>query len=64
MYITITDVIGEKRIDVSYPVHPRKEIAVFIMLSDNIQYEVVKPHPVTDDISPGVVYRCVIRPSC
>ena len=45
MYITINDVIGEKRIDLSYPIHPttgrgeaRKEIAVVSMLSDNVQY--------------------------
>ena len=45
MYITINDVIGEKRIDLSYPIHPtagqgeaRKEIAVVSMFSDNVQY--------------------------
>ena len=53
MYITINDVIGEKRIDLSYPIHPRKEITVITMFSDNIQYKVVKPHPIIDDISPG-----------
>ena len=56
MYITINDVIGEKRIDLSYPIHSfnrRKEIAVISMLSDNVQYEVVKPHAIIDDISPG-----------
>ena len=28
MYITINDVIGEKTIDLSYPIYPKKEIAV------------------------------------
>ena len=37
MYITINDVIGEKRIDLSYPIK-RREIAVISMLSDNVQY--------------------------
>ena len=37
MYITINEVKGEKRIDLSYPIHPIKEITVIIMLSDNIQ---------------------------
>ena len=40
MYITINDVIGSKRIDPSYPIHPRKEIAVITMFSDNVQYEI------------------------
>ena len=38
MYITIDDIIGEKRINLSYPIHPRKEIAVVSMLSNNVQY--------------------------
>ena len=37
MYITINDIIGEKRIDLAYPIQG-KEIAVVIMLSDNVQY--------------------------
>ena len=37
MYIIINDVIGEKRIDLSYPVKG-KYIAVVSMLSDNVQY--------------------------
>ena len=36
MYITINDVIGEKTIDLSYPIHSRKEIAVS-MHSSNYQ---------------------------
>ena len=41
MYITINDIIGEKRIDLSYPIYninQRKEIAVVSMFSDNAQY--------------------------
>ena len=45
MYITINDIIGRKRIDLSYPVHPtagrgeaRKEITVISMFSNNVQY--------------------------
>ena len=42
MYITINDVIGSKRIDLSYPISSGKEapmeMAVVIMLSDNVQY--------------------------
>ena len=37
MYITINDIIGEKMIDLSYPIHPRKEIAVVSMHSSNSQ---------------------------
>ena len=56
MYITINDVIGEKRIDLSYPIHSfkrRKEITVITMLSDNVQYNILKPRTIIDDISPG-----------
>ena len=37
MYITINDIIGEERIDLSYPIKG-KDIAVVSMLSDNVQY--------------------------
>ena len=37
MYITINDVIGEKTIDLSYPIYPKKEIAGVSMLSNNSQ---------------------------
>ena len=43
MYITIDDVIGEKMIDLSYPIqnfNSSKEVAVVSMFSDNIQYKV------------------------
>ena len=54
MYRTINDVKGEKRIDLSYPIHSfrqRKEMAVIAMLSDNIQYEIIKPCTIMDPIS-------------
>ena len=51
MYITINDVIGSKRIDPSYPIHPRKEIAVITMFSDNVQYEIAKLRAIMDPIS-------------
>ena len=37
MYITINDVIGEKTIDLSYPIYPEKEIAIISMFSNNSQ---------------------------
>ena len=49
MYITINDVIGEKTIDLSYPIYPnarrgkaKKEIAVVSMFSNNSQILVQK----------------------
>ena len=51
MYITINDIKGEKRIDLSYSIHSDKEIAVIRMLSDNIQYRVLKLRSVMDPIS-------------
>ena len=51
MYITINDIKGEKRIDLSYSIDSDKEIAVIIMLSDNIQYKVLKLRSLMDPIS-------------
>ena len=48
MYITINDIKGEKGIDLSYSIDSDKEIAVIIMLSDNIQYKVLKLRSVMD----------------
>ena len=45
MCITINDVIGEKTIDLSYPIQnfdSSKEVAVVSMFSDNIQYEMTE----------------------
>ena len=54
MYITINNVQGEKRIDLSYSIQnfdSGKEIAVIRMLSDNVKYEILKLHLVMDPIS-------------
>ena len=51
MYITINDVIGEKTIDLSYPICSSKEITVIKVLSNNVQYKVIKSH-IVDYISP------------
>ena len=51
MYITINNIKGEKRIDLSYSIHSGKEIAVIRMLSDNVQYEILKLRAVMDPIS-------------
>ena len=51
MYITINNIKGEKRIDLSYSIHSDKEIAVIRMYSDNVQYEILKLRLVMDPIS-------------
>ena len=46
MYITINNVIGEKRIDLTYPVQnfdSSKGVKVVGLLNDNIQYEFTAP---------------------
>ena len=54
MYITINNIKGEKRIDLSYSIKnfdSGKEIAVIRMLSDNVQYQLLKLFLVMDPIS-------------
>ena len=54
MYITINNIKGEKRIDLSYSIQnfdSDKEITVIRMLSDNVQYEILKLRSVMDSIS-------------
>ena len=51
MYITINNIKGEKRIDLSYSIHSDKEIAVIRMLSDNVKYKILKLRAVMDPIS-------------
>ena len=51
MYITINNIKGEKRIDLSYSIDSDKEIAVIRMLSDNVKYEILKLHEFMDPIS-------------
>ena len=54
MYITINNIKGEKRIDLSYSIQDfdsDKEIAVIRMLSDNVKYEILKLRAVMDPTS-------------
>ena len=54
MYITINNIKGEKRIDLSYSIQnfdSGKEITVIRMLSDNVKYEILKLRAVMDPIS-------------
>ena len=51
MYITINNIKGETRVDLSYSNDSGKEIAVIRMLSDNVQYEIQKLRSVMDPIS-------------
>ena len=54
MYITINNIKGEKRIDLSYSIQnfdSGKEIPIIRMLSDNVQYQILKLHSVMDPIS-------------
>ena len=51
MYITINNIKGEKRIDLSYSIQnfdSDKEITVIRMLSDNVQYQILTLHVVMD----------------
>ena len=54
MYITINNIKGESRIDLSYSIQnfdSDEEIAVIRMLSDNVNYEILKLRSVMDLIS-------------
>ena len=54
MNITINNIKGEKRIDLSYSIQnfdSDKEIAAIRMLSDNVKYEILKLCSVMDPIS-------------
>ena len=54
MYITIDNIKGEKRIDLSYSIQnfdSGKEITVIRMLSNNVQYEILKLRAVMDPFS-------------
>ena len=54
MYITINNIKGEKRIDLSYSIQnfdSDKKIAVIRMLSDNVKYKILKLCSVMDPIS-------------
>ena len=55
MSITINDVIGEKTINLTYSINSTarwgKEVAVIRMLSNNVQYQILKLRAVMDPIS-------------
>ena len=56
MYITINNIKGEKRIDLSYSIQnfdSDKEIAVVRMLSDNVEYKILKLHSVMGPLGLG-----------
>ena len=58
MYITINNIKGEKRIDLSYSIEnfdSGKEIAVIRILSDNVQYEILRLHSVMDSDSKKLI---------
>ena len=64
MYITINNVIGEKTIYLSYPIKnfdSSKDVAVIIMLSDNVQYKIIQPRIINNPISPGNEKRILSR---
>ena len=53
MYITINNIKGEKRIELSYSIQnfdSGKEITVIRMLRENVQYQVLKLRLVMDPI--------------
>ena len=54
MYIMINNIKGEKRIDLSFSIQnfdSGKEVTVIRMLSDNVQYQLLKLRAVMDPIS-------------
>ena len=54
MYITINNIKGESRIDLSYSIQnfdSDKEITVIRMSSDNVKYKILKLRAVMDPIS-------------
>ena len=58
MYITINNIKGEKRIDLSNSIQnfdSGKEVAVMRMLSDNVKYEILKLRSVMDSDSKKLI---------
>ena len=53
MYITVTDIIGEKRINSAHPIQG-KEISVISTLSDSVQYMLKEPVKVPSKMSKNV----------
>ena len=56
MYITINNIKGEKRIDLTYSIQnfdSGKEVTVTRMLSDNVKFEILKLRLVMGPLGPG-----------
>ena len=58
MYVMINNIIGKKTINLAYPIRSGESkgphsvgVAVIRMLSDNIQYNIIKPRTIMDPIS-------------
>ena len=60
MYITINDVIGEKAIDLSYPICSGREVTVVRMHSNNAQYWLQGPIEVLSVTSNKIVLNKVV----
>ena len=62
MYITITAIIGEKTIDLAYPIQG-KEVAVVSVFSGNIQYEFMESRTLElgESISKRIIAVAYIR---
>ena len=60
MYITINDIKGEKRIDLSYPFYPKKEITVVSMHSNNAQYWLQGPIELLSVMGQEIVLNKVV----
>ena len=60
MYITINDIKGEKRIDLSYPIYSKKGIAVVSMHSNNAQYWLQGPIEVLSITGKKIVLNKVV----
>ena len=60
MYITINDVIGEKTIDLSYPICSGREVAVVSMHSNNAQYWLQGPIEMLSKMGKKIVLNKVV----
>ena len=61
MYITISDFIGEKTIDLSYPISSGREVAVVSMHSNNAQYWLQGPIEVLSKTGKKIVLNKVVH---
>ena len=58
MYIMINDIKGKKRIDLSYPIYSKKEIAVASMHNNNSQILLQKSMEVLLYMGKRIVLKC------